>query len=244
MRIAVLRRPPLHQTVVENLRSRLHQALASGEQRMPSETALASELGVSRQTIREALRILEGEGLVNRRRGLGSFITPTPQVETGIQSLDRFWDTIQSAGYVPSAAILRLEEATLPDPIAVGLAADPGSPGFRTDTLYRADDVPVLYSIVYIPRRHVTSMEVLEGRRRWSSMREFFQQDLQIPARYARLTLLAEGVAPELAGPLELAAGAPVLVVEGPTFGDGDDPLMFTRAVFRTDKYRFTLIRR
>lgn len=240
----MLRRPMLHEAVVENLRARLHRALASGEQRMPSETALAAELGVSRQTIREALRILEGEGLVNRRRGLGSFITASPQVETGIQSLDRFWDTIQSAGYTPSAAVLRLEEATLPDAIAAGLAVAPGGRGFRADTLYCADEVPVLYSVVFVPRRHVASMEVLEGRRRWSSMREFFEQDLRIPARYARLTLLAEGAAAEFAGPLKLAVGAPVLVVEGPTFGDGDEPLMFTRAVFRTDKYRFTLIRR
>ena len=58
------------------LRTRAIRAEESGENRLPTEMEIASEYMVSRQTVRSALRVLEEEGLIEKRQGSGSYIRP------------------------------------------------------------------------------------------------------------------------------------------------------------------------
>lgn len=62
--------------VVDKLLLRIHSGEYPPDTRLPSERALASKLGVSRNTIREALDVLENRDLIRRRQGSGSFVTP------------------------------------------------------------------------------------------------------------------------------------------------------------------------
>ncbi|MFR5761177.1 MAG: GntR family transcriptional regulator [Oscillospiraceae bacterium] len=52
------------------------QWYADGQRKLPGEQALAAKLSVSRQTLRQALAVLEQEGLIEKRRGSGSFLCP------------------------------------------------------------------------------------------------------------------------------------------------------------------------
>ena len=63
------------QTVVDTLSTRIRYEKYPTDTRLPSERLLASELGVARNTVREALEILENQGLIRRRAGSGSFVT-------------------------------------------------------------------------------------------------------------------------------------------------------------------------
>jgi GntR family transcriptional regulator, transcriptional repressor for pyruvate dehydrogenase complex len=64
-------RAAAYELVVERIRRAIHLALYVPGDRLPSERALAEEMGVSRVTVREALRVLEGEGYVKSQRGAG-----------------------------------------------------------------------------------------------------------------------------------------------------------------------------
>ncbi len=73
----------------------LHEALAEliantePGNRLPSEPALAKEMGVSRATLREAMRIFETQGVVHRRQGVGTFVVhPTHVIASGLESLE------------------------------------------------------------------------------------------------------------------------------------------------------------
>jgi len=181
--------------------------------------------------------------LIARKQGAGSFISHGGRVEAPGEHLEGFVETIRRAGAKPTSRILSLKTSALPSDVAAVLRQPPAARGFRVDTVYRADASPVIFGIVYVPRVRIRSLTMLEGRRRWTSMREFFHSGLKIPARYARLTILADGATAETATVLGLECGAPVLVMEGVTYTDGDEPLMFTRAHFRTDRYRLTVLR-
>ena len=63
------------QTVVATLFSRIKSEDYSTDERLPSERTLAAELGVARNTVREALDVLETRGFIRRRAGSGSFVT-------------------------------------------------------------------------------------------------------------------------------------------------------------------------
>ena len=65
---------PKYEQLVQELRP---QWYADGQRKLPGEQTLAAQLSVSRQTLRQALAVLEQEGLIEKRRGSGSFLCPT-----------------------------------------------------------------------------------------------------------------------------------------------------------------------
>jgi DNA-binding FadR family transcriptional regulator len=72
--------------VFETLSTRIVTQEYACEERLPSERQLAQELGVARNTVREALDQLEARGMIRRRAGSGSFVTYDPDGETGATS--------------------------------------------------------------------------------------------------------------------------------------------------------------
>ncbi|MDX1681538.1 MAG: GntR family transcriptional regulator, partial [Phycisphaeraceae bacterium] len=68
------RREPLHREIADELRSRITRSHKMGD-RLESERALAEDYGVSLLTIREAMSVLQGEGLIERRHGSGTYVT-------------------------------------------------------------------------------------------------------------------------------------------------------------------------
>src|SRR3989475_11520631 len=84
--------------VRETLTRRIGQGLLPAGSRLPSEPALATELGVSRATLREALRALESEGLVRRMWGSGTYVTEGRRVATSLDLNFGVTDAIRAAG--------------------------------------------------------------------------------------------------------------------------------------------------
>lgn len=71
-------------------------------EKLPSEQELSEQLGVSRNTIREALRSLENDGYVISRHGVGTFIIrDTKSMKYNISMLESITKIIQSHGYKP-----------------------------------------------------------------------------------------------------------------------------------------------
>src|SRR5213592_4815792 len=65
----VVRRPASYELVLEQIRRAIQLGRFEGGTRLPSERELAQQFGVSRTTVREAIRVLQGEGLVDVKRG-------------------------------------------------------------------------------------------------------------------------------------------------------------------------------
>jgi GntR family transcriptional regulator, transcriptional repressor for pyruvate dehydrogenase complex len=72
--LTTLRRSPLVEQAIERLREQVTSGAWPIGTRLPSEAALAAELGVGRSTIREAIRALASTGMVESRQGAGTFV--------------------------------------------------------------------------------------------------------------------------------------------------------------------------
>ncbi|MEJ5226054.1 MAG: GntR family transcriptional regulator, partial [Anaerolineales bacterium] len=67
--------------------------------RLPSEPELAKKLGVSRATLREAMRAFETQGLIRRRQGAGTFVVGQPPViESGLEVLESMLTLARRSG--------------------------------------------------------------------------------------------------------------------------------------------------
>ena len=72
--------------------------------RLPAEPQLAADLGVSRGTLRDSIRLLISDGLVDRRHGSGTYVlrVPAPTIERGIEELFSLSEAIEDLGYTAS----------------------------------------------------------------------------------------------------------------------------------------------
>ena len=88
----------LYLRVIDHIKEKIKDGAYKERQKLPSEFDLAKELGVSRATLREALRILEEENVVIRRHGVGTFVNAKPLFSSGIEQLSSITDMISSVG--------------------------------------------------------------------------------------------------------------------------------------------------
>jgi DNA-binding GntR family transcriptional regulator len=157
---------PRYIEVASDLRERIEQGEFQVGTLLPTETDLCSVYGISRYTIREALRRLQDAGIVTRRQGSGTVVTSQEKASMFQQELGTLDDLIQYASDV------RFE---LSAPIANGLPTSLHSyvdPDEQSDWLYiralafqRHLRRPVAMSHVYMPAKYETVARTVRGNR-------------------------------------------------------------------------------
>ena len=105
----ITRNPSLTEQVMANIKERIaDNGFEDG--RIPPETELASDLGVSRTTIRDALSRLEHEGRIYRRQGAGTFVNEQGlQIKSRLEEIWSYEQVLEDHGYTPSVRVLTEE---------------------------------------------------------------------------------------------------------------------------------------
>jgi GntR family transcriptional regulator len=117
---------------------------------LPRETELAVALGVSRTVVREALMLLEEDGLVVTRRGVGRFVAQSlPRV--GLEELRPFEIALSEPGSPLSVRPLRFNLQQTTDYISSGLALDAAANTWFREAVLLRDDLPVAIVQEHLP---------------------------------------------------------------------------------------------
>jgi GntR family transcriptional regulator len=136
-----------------------HEGMSDGDQ-LPSETALAAQFGVSRNTIRELLVQMEVEGLVLRNHGIGTFLRRVPKRHGTYQS---FPQLIADSGRSPTVALSGPMDCVPRQSVVDELAANRKSAIKKIERVLHADDVPVAFIVDYLPARIINLIEDWSG---------------------------------------------------------------------------------
>jgi GntR family transcriptional regulator len=138
---------PLWAQVLGDLRRRL----ASGEfgQRLPGDDELTAQYGVSRHTVREAVRRLQAEGVVERGRGRGTFIR-NRVIEQPLGAIYSLFRSVEEQGFAQRSIVRRLEERRDAEAAAV-LGCPPGTLLIYLERLRLADEAPVVLDCSWLP---------------------------------------------------------------------------------------------
>ncbi len=114
--------------------------------RLPSEPDLARQMGVSRATLREAMRTFEVQGLIRRRQGSGTFVVgQVPVIEAGLEVLESLETMAKRRGLRVSVSDLRVETVPADAENAQELGVAPGTSLTRVRRVMREDSRPVAY---------------------------------------------------------------------------------------------------
>jgi GntR family transcriptional regulator len=222
---------PLYQQLQRALREAIDTGVFGPAEALPAERQLASELGISRITVRKAIDALVGDGLLVRRPGSGNFINT--RIEKNFAKLTSFSEDMRSRGRTPRSVWLKRSEGTVTPEEALRLRLSPGTAVYRFDRIRYADDMPMCLEYATIAASCLPSLEAVEV-----SMYEALEAAGNRPVRaLQRLSALLLNAGQ--ARLLQSKEGDAGLCVERLGFLPDGRAVEFCRSYFRGDMYDF-----
>lgn len=230
------------------VRDRIWDAIQEGHYRtgdqLPSEQKLVSRFGVSRPTVREALKLLEEERLVFCRHGVGRFVAPGPTgvLSEGIDRLQSVTEMADGLGIDVSTQVLALREE-LPDPaVRRHLDLEPGMAVVTLERVRLAQEEPIIYSIDVFARSLVAGdldpdafagslLATMEGQ--WNAW-----------LAYSKAVISAVTLDEALSQRIGVPDCVPWILLEQVNYDAQDQPVLYSQDYHRGDKFQFHVLRR
>src|ERR1700683_1854514 len=210
-------------------------ALVPGD-RLPTEHDLAAWFGVSRMTLRHALADLARRGLVARTTGRhgGTFVA-APKLEQDLTTLAGFSEQLRRAGMVAGARVLSALLRPAGSAAAAALQIGEDDEVYEIRRIRLADGRAIGLGGARFPAARSPGM--LESRLD-GSLYELLEVRYGLRPHRARESLEPVTAGVREAEALEVAEGAPLMLVERPAYGRSGEPLEFARDLFRGDRTR------
>lgn len=228
---------PLHSQIHQELRRRIaSEELRAGAQ-FPSERELADAYGVSRMTVRQALKNLRQDGLIRYERGVGAFVS-NRKLDVHTRNLNGFSEEMRRRGMTPSSKILSLKRETASNQIADSLSLAPDSEVFHIERLRLADDVPLAYEKAFLPVALCPNLDDYNLEK--LSLYDILENRFGIEIDHAEEILEAACAARDEAKILNIKPNAPLLVVNRVVYTDADQAVESVQTLYRADLYRAT----
>jgi GntR family transcriptional regulator len=228
---------PLHIRIRETIRRQVRDGeLVDKSGRLLTEAELVKHFGVSRVTIRNAIRPLVDEGMFARERGRGTFLKSN-KPENWVGRLMGFSETIRDAGYEPGARILHQGMTNRHDETVRELLQERAV--WELKRVRLADDTPIAIEHAHYPpdigleleKRDLTSI----------IMYRVFESDLGLDIKEASQTISATRADAFSAELLSVEVGSPLLSMQRLTTSLDGRPLELLRSVYLPDYFNFTI---
>jgi GntR family transcriptional regulator len=222
---------PLYQQLQRLLRGAIERNHIGPNDALPAERDLATELSVSRITVRKAIDGLVAEGLLVKRQGSGTFVKA--RVEKNFSQLSSFSEDMRARGLHPRSVWLKRSQGTVTPEEALTMQLSPGTPVYRLHRIRFADDAPMALEYATVLATCLPSVDSVD-----SSLYEALEQSGNRPVkalqRLRAVLLTAEQA--KLLGASDLDAG--LLAERVGYLGDGR-AVEFSQSFYRGDTYDF-----
>lgn len=230
---------PLYLQVIDKIKEDIEQGAYEPGERLPSEFQLSKQLGVSRATLREALRMLEDENVVIRRHGVGTFINSKPLFSSGIEELFSVTDMIKRGKKVPGTNFLSS---------SVEPAAEEDIHRFHDENLQEvltiervrtADNEPVVYCLDKIPKHLMPDYVSHEHQ---SIFEQLEKSGTSIS--YAMTQIEPIGYHENVSEILQCDPETALLVLKQMHYDANEQAVLYSINYFRADKFKFHVLRK
>jgi GntR family transcriptional regulator len=214
--------------------------LQPGDQ-LPAETQLADQMGISRATLREALRLLEEEGAIVRRQGVGTFVAANHHLESGLERLESVLALAERQGLETQIEDLSVEQTTANHALASHLQTDPGAALTRVRRTVLVQNEPVAYLEDFILTQWLP-LEAIGGDFAGSVLDLLRDQHPDL-IHEALADITAVNAGRPLSGRLRISPSVAILLLEETLFDADGTPVGFSRNYFVPDRFRFHVVR-
>jgi GntR family transcriptional regulator len=217
-------------------------ASTSAGQRLPSEPELAKQLGVSRATLRDAMRTFETQGLIRRRQGSGTFVVGKVQaLESGLEVLESLETMANRFNLEISVSNLSVAQEVADEAIAASLNLTVGAPLLCVRRVIRADDRSVAYLVDILPE-DVLHFEDLPADFHGSVLDLLLSRGDSL--KTSRANISAIGATAEVAKVLEIQRGDVLLHFYSQLFDGKNKVVDYSLSYFIPGYFHFHVVRR
>lgn len=227
---------PLYRQLLADLRRRILAGAFDGDGRLPSEAQIERSYRVSRITVRRALQELAQEGLIERRQGRPTRVARHRLQRPTEAGLEGELANMLSMGFQTESEVLEIGEMPAPPEVAARLDLPAAAPVHRLLRLRRMAGRPFCRSLAFLP------LELAERVSRAALESEplllLLVRDGLILGRVEQ-TIAAVAATAELAAPLQVPEGAPLLLIERLFRDERGRPVELVYIHFRADRYRY-----
>lgn len=197
-----------------------------------------ASFGVSRITVRQALRDLTNEGLVFTTQGKGTFASK-PKAMQDVQHLEGFDEAMKPKGYETSSRLISIRETTATKDVQEKLGLGPKEHVVEVIRVRYLNREPVSVDRSYFPNaigQNLFSKDLS------LDIFPMLENQLGIPLGRAEISLEARPADTDLAKLLGLEPGSPVMWVERLTRDRNDNPIDYEYLAFRGDSYKYRFV--
>ncbi len=231
---------PLYHQLETDLRERiLAGEWAAGEQ-IPTEEQLGEMYGVSRVTIRQAVRNLVDSGYLERGQGRGTFVRE-PVLVAGERGLRSFSEEMRALDLEPGARVLDARTMPARGAVAEHLGLEGGAEVHRLQRLRTGDGKPIGIQTAHLPAARFPGLadELVGG----ASLYQVLRNEYSVTLDHARETFSVVRIPDGAARLLGVEPGDPAFHVERIAY-DANGPFEYTVSVMRGDRYRIQWVLR
>ncbi len=227
---------PLYIQIAEKLISRIESGDLSPGEKLPPERCLSEEIGVNRMTLRRALEVLESQGLILRKHGVGTFLAE-PKIDRQMDVVYRFTRGIQNRGLTPSANIISIENIMAEPSLANDLALPISSHVYSILRLRSINQEPVMLESYKIPQQRFPGLEHYDLENR--SIYDILENEYGVPIMKARQSFEPVNATEFEANLLKINIGEALMLEKRLSFDDQNLPVEYGKDFYRGDRFRF-----
>lgn len=231
---------PSYLQLAEHLKTEIARGHAAPGARLPSEQQLMERTALSRITVRHALALLEREGWIVRRQGLGTFAGHA--IDQELSRVRTIPEVFLSQGLSPEIEVRGFGVVTAPASAQLELRLRPRERVVRIKRIYRHGGQPIALLHVYMPlsfRRHAAALR--DERLPTETTFSIMERQLGVRLREARHVIRAGVASAEVGRALRLRRGAPILILERVTFAEDGRPVEYDLFHYHSERYKFSI---
>ena len=232
---------PMYARVKNSIVGKIQSGEYKTDSKLPTESELCEEYGVSKAPVRQALTMLENERYIYKVQGKGSFVL-SGYIKQRADRLQSFTDEIIEMGHKPGAKFVSQNIIKADAEIAANLRIAEGEQVLSVIRLRYIDDEIYSLNYSFYPIERFPKLEEVDFHA--MSVTVELAEKMHAQMREGTILLEATSTTAEMAGYLERAVGTPILQMDRTTYyqvGRVELPMDFSRVYFVPEKYRFEI---
>jgi GntR family transcriptional regulator len=230
---------PLYYQLKEYVKNQIETNRYKVDELIPSERELSEHFEINRMTVRQAINELVQEGLLQRQRGVGTFVSKV-KINQPLTKLTNFSSDMLNKGIVPGARHLSMEIIPATKSIAAYLKITEGEDVIELVRVRTGDGEPMALERSYLV--HELARPIVGLNMENVSLYQTLEEQCGLHLVRAQQSIEISYVNPADAHYLEIGQDEAVLLIERITYSEQmERPVEFVKSIYRGDRYKFSI---
>lgn len=238
IKMAQRKKLPLYLQIESILKSKILTGDLKEGDRLPPENELSKQFGVSPLTVRQALSCLVGEGLLDRRPGIGTMVKKTPDEKITL-SLSGKIDELLLLGLETETRVLRSEVIQGLDKPLRFLQVNQTEPVCFTEKVRYWKGTPLMVVEEYVPQSLIGTLS--KNKKSMKSLYLILTQKKGMVLNEATQTIESSTADQRIASLLQIEMGSSLFYVERTFYGETGAPIFFQITFTRAERFKFSV---